>query len=323
MGTLARHAAGSPLPPATSNSYSRPAPTPIDVPRHCCPIFLFGPRSMLYLLISIVASVAISVLLKRGEGTGHDRLVVTASNYISATLLAGGIWLLRGAVWPSWPTVLLGIAGGFFYAISLVLWMQAIQRAGIAMSTAALRMSVALPVVMSIAFFGEIPSVNQGLGIVFTLLAIVLITLSGRATGSAVTRSAVLLLLVFFTGGGAFATLKLFTELRPPPEKEALLTLIFLSALVMSWATVACGRHRFRRADMANGLAVGACNVTSNGMMLLALQTIPGVLVFPFVNTSVLLSTAFLGTVIWRERPGGFGYLSIAASIVAIVLLTI
>jgi drug/metabolite transporter (DMT)-like permease len=278
---------------------------------------------MVYLLISIVASVVISVLLKRGEGTGHDRLVVTASNYISATVLAGGIWLLRGAVWPSWPTVLLGIAGGFFYAISLVLWMQAIERAGIAMSTAALRMSVALPVAMSMLFFGEQPSLNQGLGIVFTLLAIVLITLSGRATGEGVTESAVvLLLLVFLTGGGAYATLKLFTELRPPPEKEALLTLIFLSALVMSWVTVACGKHRFRRADIANGLAIGTCNVTSNGMMLLALQTVPGVLAFPFVNTSVLLSTAFLGTVVWRERPGGFGYLSIGASIVAIVLLT-
>lgn len=279
---------------------------------------------MVYLLISIVASVAISVLLKRGEGTGHDRLVVTASNYISATLLAGGIWLLRGAVWPSWSTLLLGVAGGFFYAISLVLWMQAIRRAGIAMSTAALRMSVALPVALSMVLFGEVPSLNQGLGIVFTLLAIVLITLSGRATGDGVTESAaVLLLLVFLTGGGAYATLKLFTELCPAPEKEALLTLIFLSALIMSWVTVAFGKHRFRRADIANGLAIGTCNVTSNGMVLLALQTVPGVLAFPFVNTSVLLSTAFLGTVVWRERPGGFGYLSIAASIIAIVLLTI
>lgn len=278
---------------------------------------------MLYLLISIVASIAISVLLKRGAGSGHDQLVVTASNYISASALAGCLWLLRGAIWPSWPTVLLGIAGGFFYAISLVFWMQAIERAGIAMSTAALRMSVALPVAMSMVFFGELPSPNEGLGIVFTLLAIVLITLSGRATGDGVTESAaVLLLLVFLTGGGAYATLKLFTELRPAQERDALLSLIFLSAMAMSWGTVACGRHRYRRADIANGLAIGACNVTSNGMMLLALQTVPGVLAFPFVNTSVLLGTAFLGTVIWRERPGGFGYASIAASIVAIVLLT-
>lgn len=277
---------------------------------------------MTFLFFSILASVGIAVILKRGEGASHDRLVVMGANYISASGLAVAIWVYQGALLPGLITLVLGVVGGFFYAVALFLWMRAIRVAGIATSTAALRMSVVWPVAMSIVLFSEYPTFNQSVGIVYALLAIVLITVSGRAVGESIFEGAAIrLLLVFVTGGGAFVTLKLFTEFAPAAEKEALLVIIYLSAVTMTWASVLAGSHQFSRPDFINGGLMGVLNVTSNSLVLLGLQSVPGVLAFPLMNTGVLLLTSFLGVTLWRERPGAFGYLAIGSAVVAAALL--
>ncbi|MBI3991765.1 MAG: DMT family transporter [Candidatus Lambdaproteobacteria bacterium] len=279
---------------------------------------------MIYLLLSILASVCNAMILKRGEMAGHDRLVVMGINYLVAASLATAVWVGTGHLWPDAVTLVLGVVGGFFFAIALFLWMGAIQAVGLATSTAALRLSVVLPIAVSIAFFGERPSLLQALGILLALTAVLLITLAGRARqiGSA-GGAAVWLVAVFIGGGGSHVTLKLFTEWGPPEQREALLALIFISAGLMTWAVLLAGRRRLARRDVMNGSLFGVLNVTGNSFLLLGLHVVPGVLAFPLNNTGMLFLSGLLGVVVWRERPGRPGYLAIATAGAAIVLLAL
>lgn len=279
---------------------------------------------MIFIVLAIVTSVLNAIILKRGETGQHDRLVVMASNYLVAAGLAVGLWLVRGAQVFSWPTLVLGIVGGIFYAGGLILWMVAIRRSGIGTSTAALRMGVVWPVLVSLVIFGEVPSVYQSVGIALALVAILLVSLSGHLNDASLGGGAVFLLLATWVIAGAcFVTLKVFTEVSPKSEKDALLALIFGSAFIMSWGWVFLRKRRLRWSDFASGGVFGFFNVTSNMLVLTGLQTVPGILAFPIMNTGILFATGVLGVTVYGERPGLWGMLALPAAAGAIALMSL
>jgi len=247
-----------------------------------------------------------------------------ASNYLVAAGLAVGLWLVRGAHGFSWPTLVLGLVGGIFYAGGMIIWMVAIRSSGIGMSTAALRMGVVWPVLVSLVIFDEVPSLYQSVGIAVALVAILLVSLSGRRKPATTESGAVLILLSSWVIAGAcFVTLKVFTEVSPKSEKDALLALIFGSAFIMSWVWVILRKRRFRRGDFASGSVFGFFNVTSNMLVLTGLQTVPGILAFPILNTGILFATGLLGVTIYGERPGLWGTLALPAAAGAIALMSL
>ena len=204
------------------------------------------------------------------------------------------------------------------------MWMVAIRRSGIGTSTAALRMGVVWPVLVSLLLFGEVPSVFQSMGIALALVAILLVSLSGRRAPATAEGSAVpMLLATWVVAGACFVTLKIFTEVSPAAEKDALLALIFGTACVTSavWATLR--RRRFRRGDFASGSVFGFFNVTSNMLVLTGLQTVPGILAFPILNTGILFATGLLGVTVYGERPGLCGILALPAAAGAIALMSL
>ncbi len=277
-----------------------------------------------YILLSILAAAFNAALLKKGELRRQNRLVVAGANYVSATLLAGLAWWAGPPATPG-PLILgLGAVGGFFYATALFVLMIAVGQAGIAISTAAYRMSLVWPVLLSIFLFGEIPGPLQAAGIVLALVAIVFLTLSTGPRAANLGRGAALWLAgLFFMGGLPFTTLKIFTEFGNPEEKQLLLTCIFFFACVFCWALIGFKKAPLRRDDLTSGAMFGVFNVFSNLSLLYGLQSVPGMLAFPILNTGILLLATLLGVTVWGEKPGGLGYAAVAVSVVAIVLMNL
>jgi drug/metabolite transporter (DMT)-like permease len=179
-------------------------------------------------------------------------------------------------------------------------------------------------VLLSIVLFGEAPGPFQGVGILLALSAILLLTLSlgpgpERLTGG----HAYWLVGLFVMGGGPFSTLKVFSELGAPEEKQALLTCIFLFAGVLCWALILAGRVPLRADELTSGAMFGVCNVMSNLSLLYALQTVPGMLAFPIFHAGILLLAGLLGVAVWKERPGALGFGALGISLVALVLMNV
>ncbi len=193
------------------------------------------------------------------------------------------------------------------------------------MATAAMRLSVIWPTLVSLAVFGELPTAVQLAGVVLTLLVVVLLGARGvrgpPGVGGADRRLAWLLGL-FLTMGAGFSSLKVFSELSPPQDKSAMLTLLFCSAGLWCWGFIVAGRRRARRGDAARGLLFGVGNVVSNALTLLGLERVPGVVAFPLLNIGVILLASLSGIAVWRERPGRVELAAIALSALAIVLMT-
>jgi drug/metabolite transporter (DMT)-like permease len=278
---------------------------------------------MTYLVLAVLVQVAMASLLKIGELYQQDRLVVMGFNYLFAGFIAAGVWAVQGSGVPGVPTLVLGPVAGFFYAAGLFLWMGAIGAAGLGTSTTALRLAVLWPTLLSLLAFGERPSASQLGGIALTfgvlgLLGAQSLRVSRMRPGQGAFGW---LLATFVFNGGVGICQKLFIEWGRPVEKAALLALIFSTAALICGAAVLRRHRRLRGGDVLRGLAFGFGNVCSNGLLLLGLERVPGVVAFPFSGVGLIALTALSGVLLWRERPGLYGSAAIALAGVAIVLM--
>ncbi len=279
---------------------------------------------MVYLLISVLAMVFNGAVLKWGETRGQNRRLVLSINYLCATGGMALLWLAQGGGVPGRVTWVLGPAGGVFYGVGLFLWMVAIARVGLGTSTAAMRLSVVWPTLLSIALFSEIPSILQGTGIGFALAAIGLLAYAQRrGRGEHAERGWPWLVSVFLVTGGIGVVLKIFVEVGEPDEKTALLALAFGTAGLIGWGSLLARPGSFHGEDVLRGVLFGIGNMVTNGTLLKALETVPGAIAFPLNNSGIIVLTAAAGVLMWKEKPGGWGYASIAAAALAIVLISL
>lgn len=283
---------------------------------------------MLYLLLAIFGTVYLAVVLKWGEARRRSRMVLMAANYFAATALAGGYFLWEHGVPPGLATVLWGSATGLVYAVSLLLWMVVIRHAGVGASTAAMRLSVVWPALISVIVFGEGLSLWQGLGVALALSAVILLAIrSGLAPQALHGAGPGWLIALFVTSGLCGSFLKLFQQWGAPEQRPAYLALIFLSAGMLCWAWVAWRRwrlgERLHGPDVRDGLLFGVGNVVGNGFLLKSLETVPGSLAFPLRDSACIVIVSGIGVVVWRERPGRIGTVALAAAAAAVVLMVL
>ncbi len=110
---------------------------------------------MLYLIASILCSVAVSVLLKLARSRKIDIEQAVAVNYIVAVALCMLVLKPDLDAWKSYlPTWWLFAALGVLLPAVFVIMGRAVERAGIVKSDAAQRLSLFLPVLASFALFG-------------------------------------------------------------------------------------------------------------------------------------------------------------------------
>ena len=76
-------------------------------------------------------------------------------------------------------------------------------------------------------------------------------------------------------------------------------------------------------ASSSTAWGIGAANVAGNDFLLRALREVPGAVTFPLRDAGVIALVSLTGVVLFRERPGRFGYAAIAAAALAVVLMSL
>ena len=263
-------------------------------------------------------------VLKLGEVRQQNRFVVIWLNYLVAAAFALVVWALESGRAPAPLTVGLGATTGFFYAFGLWVSMKAIEKAGLAIQVAGSRMSVLIPLGISMLLFGDVPNLFQGLGILLALAALVVLLSSHRPRKLPLRDSALLWLALAFAVSGAAGTIqKLFTEYGLQGDRPAFVALLFGTAAGLATLPMALRRPRLRAGDVTRGLLFGAGNVTAASLFLKGLSVVPGVVAFPFVSIGVIVLASLSGVLLFQERPGALGYSAISLAAFAILLMNL
>jgi len=290
---------------------------------------------MLYLLLSISSSVIIALLLKYNETQERSRLVPLASNYITAMGITCYLWWHGGSDSLGSISVFLGIVTGIFFVVGFLLMMISIGRIGIAIPVSLMRLAVALPIVVSIVFYGETTSGMQILGLVLALICFLLFGRSAsqeEASGVRVRDNVsvssprggwLLLIGLFLCMGFGGISMKVRDEHCPIDQMHGFLTILFGMALILSWVIVIAKKEQILGRDVCFGLILGVPNGLSSIFFILALHKLGGFMVFPVNDVGVVVFSSLAAMVIWREKLNQTGWVALAVAIVAIVLMNL
>lgn len=277
---------------------------------------------MIFLFLTVLSSTTIALLLKLNDVKKGNALVLLAGNYAVAGALAFLNFQFDPEAAFTWETFIFGAALGGMFVFTFFAFTKAVTSAGAALATVSSRLAVVIPVVLSIIIYREIPNAWQTAGIGFALVTIWFFYKSLRSHGGGAHSFAdYFFLFVLMAGIGVndFA-MKVFQEWRPLLEKPFFLFMIFTSAFVYTSVIVLVKRIPVDRPSLVRGMALGVPNVFSSFFLLLALERVSAVIVYPVVNISIILLTAVAVALLWGERLNRYGIAALVAGMISIVL---
>jgi glucose uptake protein GlcU len=268
--------------------------------------------SYLFLVLALLSSFSIALLLKVFEQKERNRIVIVASNYIVAGALG---YLLSQKTQVTTPVLAFGSVVGFFFCLGFILLFVAVKKKGVANSVTIGRLSLAIPVALSICCWGEKPLVADIIGLV--LIFFIIFTWEGK-----IGKISPILLSIFFVFGLLDSAMKFFKLEFPLTDDGFFLIFVFGSAMVWGWLYILVSRQKPRWADIFWGLFLGVPNFFSSYFLLKALAAIPAYVVFPFINIGIIILSALAGHLLFKEELDRKKVLLILLGIIAVFLLS-
>ena len=286
---------------------------------------------MIYIALSVVCSVVVSVLLKLAPRYSVDVRQAIAGNYLVATLLTAVLLdphpslLELPVAHPAWRVL---IALGVLLPSMFVVLAYSVRRVGVVVTDAAQRLSLLLPLLAAFTVFGEAFSWRKGAGMAIGVVAIVCIVLRKRGAGTqAESPSGWWWPLVVFAGMGAIDILfKRVAQLTGVPFADVLLAtfvLAFVLAMLAIASLYASGRAHWRWRHAGGAALLGVFNF---GNILFYVQAHRHLahdpaLVFSAMNIGVIVLATLVGVWWLGERLGRLNRLGLALAVVAVLVL--
>lgn len=295
---------------------------------------------MIFLLFHILISTGFGLVVKHGQHRRLDLLTLGTVNYVVAALWFGLQALMGEGLHLSGPTLAIGIFGGISYVVSYLFLVQVLRYTGISIPMAIVRLSVLIPVLASIWVWHEMPNFWQVCGIALTCAALPCFNLDARnGKGRGFAGPTIMIGLLFLATGCCSLAAKLFHEADLPGQKAQFLFFLFFTTAVVAVSTWLWDRWRGGRRNrlaaagsdrlptgcqaLPAGALLGLINVGGNFFLLLALERLPGLIVFPVASALGVMLTTVVAAQVWGERIGAWGRAGIALSIGAVALLNL
>ena len=279
---------------------------------------------MLYLVLTILSSSLVSVLMRLTRTRVKNETSLLAVNYLMCVLTAGCYMGFEnmapqgtGGLWP----VGLGAVTGALYLLGFVLLQWNVGKNGVVLSSTFMKLGLLVPIVCSIVFLKEMPTIVQALGFALAIGAVLLINGGGDKTAA---RGRVpLVLLLLSCGMGDFMS-KVYETLGPKEYSDQFLFFTFVAAFVLCLGIVLYKREKPGLKELLWGTALALPNYFSARFILAALGSgIPAVIVYPTFSVASMVVLTIAGVVFFREKLRRREWMGVGLILVALVLLNV
>jgi len=279
----------------------------------------------LFLSISAIFSLSVAQVLKFVEIRSLRVLNVLVVNYLIAFVISffstnwSGFADLPGFV----PVLGHSAILGFLFIINFLIYSKSIHKNGMGVSIAAMRMSLVFPILLSLLIYNEDVSTGLILGIFLSFVSLLLLAPFSKKERSIQLKFAVLPVLLFLISGITDSGLKVFEREFSMffDESQFLASLFFFAFLTGTVILVVRNQINFKMKEMAYGSLLGVVNLYSSYFILLALKEVPGSVVFPLANLSIVFVGTFIGVIFWKDRPNTKQWIGLALASISIFLL--
>lgn len=281
----------------------------------------------IFILLSSSCSVLIAHLLKVTEFKKLGTTKVLTVNYVIASLVAFLSPVREAELDFSFasamPALVLAGIVGFIFIANFFIYSKSVNKNGVGISVAAMRMSLLIPVLLSTFWYMELMNTRQWVGFFAVILALFLLLPNKRRMLSEPKSAAWLLILLFLGTGLGDGSLKIFeVDYSSYLTKEQFMGTVFLSATIIGFGAVLLkGDLKFSKQEIWMGILVGIPNLYSAIFLIEALEVMNGAVAYSAVNMLTVLGATVLGMIRWGDIVTPAQWAGIIATLLSILLL--
>lgn len=289
---------------------------------------------MLLLLLCILANVVIAVIFKYFDKYQVDNLNAIIINYIVSVVFAS---LLMGqsaipfdifstSWWPfSFMLACLFITGFNIMAISF-------QKSGVALTAIIQKMSLIVPASVAIAIYGEPLGLNKAVGISLALIAIILVNIPSKNGEDkfSIFHPIIVYPLMTFVLSGIIELILYYVEVEGIVGDAGMyftasaFGMAAVLGILFSTFRMINGGPQFSSKEVIGGLVLGLPNYLSVYLLVLLLSKgWHGSVLFPVNSIGILVLTALVGFIFYKEHADKMKIIGIILGVAAIILLSI
>ena len=278
---------------------------------------------IVFLILATLSTSAFSLIMKFSQERGYSVLAVGGMNYLIAALVAGGFTSrsqLAAIPMNLWS---IAAASGVSFVLTYLLLTPAMRQHGVTIPTAAVQVSMVIPIMVAALFWHDQMGMGQAVGVLISLLAIFLLAPPpGEAKATHSMWAYLLVPGIFLTSGGTKLAQKVLAMPGSGHEQFALASIWFSAAAIFSIGMLTITGWPKRAGEWFAGAALGLVNLGSLVFTIRTLMVLPATLVFPAISCLSLILISGGAYLFWRERLGKRASVGIIVGVLAVVLVS-
>jgi len=210
----------------------------------------------------------------------------------------------------------LGLIFGIMFLVNFIFYQINIVKNGMSMSISVMRISVVVPIIISLIVFKEsLPWLNY-VGIIIVILAFLMM---GKSSSI---RNKIWLFLLFFITGFTEIGMKLFNEVASAPDNQMLFYL-FTSAFIINLLILIQRKEKIQAKYIGAGLLLGIPNQLTSYFFLMGLNSVEAAFAYPLVASNVVLLGFLTDKFFWKSKFSRQQYLIYGLILIGVILLNL
>jgi len=284
---------------------------------------------MIYLLLSILSSTVIFITFKVTERFKTNLVNLITINYLAAAILGFSFnrqaFSISGLISSDWLHYALLI--GVSYILMFFLIGYSIRKSGMAVTTIAGKLSMVIPILFSVLYFGEKITILKIIGLTLAILAVLLT--SYRPVNKAKNLALIVMPLIIFIGSGITDSLVKYAQNYHVSNRMSLLfsSVVFSSALISGLLFILLkpksSSKTITLAELIGGTILGIANFGSLYFFILTLNNskLDSSIVFGLNNMCIVLFSILIGWTLFKEKFSNTNFAGVIMAFIAILIL--
>ena len=275
---------------------------------------------MIALSLTIILTTVLFLVFKEFQKRNINTNQAITFNYLTAALIAlfigdvnYNIYNLINTDW-FYSTIALGL----FFIVMFNIMAITTQKLGISISSMASKMSLIIPVIGAVIFQNASIGVYKILGIMIALIALYLTFKKSGPTAKPT------LAIILFLGAGMLDMWLDFIRnnfLSSTADFNLFIVTVFFTAFSVGLIKVIWDRKKIIRKNIVAGIVLGVPNYFSIYFVLLALENLGGIYVFPILNIGVVLFSAIISWQFYQEQMSKTNWMGIVLACLSILII--
>lgn len=191
--------------------------------------------------------------------------------------------------------IYLGIFVGFMFLHNFLIYEKNISVNGLSLSIGIMRVSLIIPIFLSVFLFKELIGLPNYAGILLIVFSFALMTETRSF------HNLFWILLLFIMTGITDSTLKIYDEYGSP-DKSIFLVTIFTTAFLLTIVYLIILKRKFNWISVFYGLLLGIPNQLTTKFFLKSLDSLPAPIVYPAFASGVVIFTLLCDVFIWKKH---------------------